>query len=347
MRKKRRSSSKKRRLLINLVLLAALIGLFLWTNAETKRQQSQVAPPVQREQAKGEKTEQHEEAQVEATEAEEEQAKGERPWKLAEENLQGIQSSSYIVYDVAADEVIYEKDSDTKTYPASLTKLMTVLVAIEHLTDSQLQEKVIISPEIFWALAEQDSSMSGFSPNEEVKVKDLLYGTMIASGGDTTEILARMVAGDAPSFIEMMNAKAKELGMTNTHFANTTGLHDAEHTMSVKDTLTLLRTGMENKTFRDLITTATYKSEGTNLHPQGVTIRSSLMRLLKDQPENFRFLGGKTGYTDEAGLTLASLTRVEGREFYIVTMNAPVSEDRAEAVRDHIRIMNGLIAANE
>lgn len=359
-KKKRRRSRNNNRLFINLILLAALVGLFLWTNAETKRQQNAVSEQYgETEQSLEEVLEDAETTEetevttkpsddaLQSTEAEEEVASGNSAWTLTDGDLSGVQSEAILVYDQAADAIIYEKNADAARFPASLTKIMTVLVAVENLTDAQLEEKTVIRPDVFWAMAEQNASMSGFSPDEEVKVKDLLYAAMLPSGGDATQLLAEIVGGSEEGFVTMMNQKAQELGMTETHFVNPSGLHDPEHTMSAKDTMTLLRYAMDQDKFEKLFTTASYRTEPTNMHPEGVTIRSSMMKLLVDQPEQFRFIGGKTGFTEQAGLALASITKVDGREFYLVTMGAPYQEEQRNAVYDHIRIMESLIAANE
>ena len=120
-----------------------------------------------------------------------------------------------------------------------------------------------------------------------------------------------------------MNQKAAELGMTATHFCNPTGLHDPEHVSTVRDMARLTEAALQNETFRKLFTTERYTVPATNCHPQGFTMHSTLLSQLDGtELHSGRILGGKTGYTGEAGLCLASLAEVKGREYILVTAGA-------------------------
>ena len=120
-----------------------------------------------------------------------------------------------------------------------------------------------------------------------------------------------------------MNQKAAELGMTSTHFCNPTGLHDPEHVSTVRDISTLLREAVRNETFRKILTTERYTIQPTNLHPKGFTVTNTLLRELNgDEIRTGKILGGKTGYTSEAGLCLASIAEVKEKEYLLVTAGA-------------------------
>ena len=217
--------------------------------------------------------------------------------------------------------VLMQKQSDKKIYPASLTKMMTAIVAIENLSD--LQKKVELSSSIFQPLYKEDASRAGFLPGEKVPAIDLLYGALLPSGAECCIGLADEVSGSEQSFVKKMNQKTEQLGMSNTHFTNSTGLQNEGHYTTVKDLSLLLSYALQNKTFREIFTSSRHSTTATNKHPDGITFTSTLSQNLKDQTlPGGEILGGKTGYTDEAGLCLASLARVDGKEYILVTAGA-------------------------
>jgi D-alanyl-D-alanine carboxypeptidase (penicillin-binding protein 5/6) len=217
--------------------------------------------------------------------------------------------------------VLLQKQSGKKIFPASLTKMMTAVVAIENLPN--LQKKVELSSSIFQPLYKEDASRAGFLPGEKVPAIDLLYGALLPSGAECCIGLANEVSGSERDFVKMMNQKAEQLGMRNTHFANSTGLQNGSHYTTVKDLSLLLTYALQNKTFREIFTSSSYSTAATNKHPDGITFTSTLSQSLKSHTlPGGEILGGKTGYTDEAGLCLASLARVGGKEYILVTAGA-------------------------
>lgn len=143
-----------------------------------------------------------------------------------------------ILLDAQSGQVLAQKRADERTAPASLTKMMTILLAIE--TEPDLDKQVTLPEGIFPALQIEKASMAGFAPGETVTVRDLLYGAMLPSGAECCETLARLVSGSEDNFAALMNQKAAELGMKNTHFTNATGLTDTEHYSSAADMAKLL-----------------------------------------------------------------------------------------------------------
>lgn len=217
--------------------------------------------------------------------------------------------------------ILMQKNSDEIIYPASLTKIMTVIVALENLTN--LQDEIKLSDSIFEELHKADSSIAGFQPGEKVRGIDLLYGAMLPSGGECCIGLANQIAGSEQEFVRLMNQKAEDIGLDNTHFVNSTGLHDTDHITTVKDMSVLLSYALENQKFREIFTTARYSTSPTNKHPDGITFYSTLFEKLDDSSlVNGKILGGKTGYTKEAGLCLASLAKQGGKEYVLVTASA-------------------------
>lgn len=233
----------------------------------------------------------------------------------------GLHSPSAILVRLGDHAVLMQKQSGRKIYPASLTKMMTAIVAIEKLPD--LQKKIELPSAIFQPLYKEDASMAGFQPGEKVGAIDLLYGALLPSGAECCEGLANAVSGSERDFVEEMNRKARELGMDGTHFTNPTGLQDPDHYTTVKDLSVLLGYALQNETFREIFTSSRHSTPPTNKHPDGITFRSTLFQNLKDPSiPGGEILGGKTGYTDEAGLCLASLARKDGAEYILVTAGA-------------------------
>lgn len=224
---------------------------------------------------------------------------------------------------------LLNKDGGTRMYPASMTKIMTALVVLESLGD--LQEKITLPESIYPDLYSANASMAGFQPGEEVAAIDLLYGALLPSGAEASTGLAIRVAGTVEGFVEQMNQKAASLGMEGTHYANVTGLYDPAHYSTAADTVALLQYALQNGQFRDMFTCMRYSTGPTNLHPDGITVSSTLTYFAQD----FTFpggeiLGGKTGYTEESGLCLASLARKNGVEYILVTSGA-MGDGKTEA----------------
>jgi len=230
-------------------------------------------------------------------------------------------SSNAILVNLDENQIVLDKKSEEKIYPASLTKMMTVLVAIEQI--SNLQEEIILPKHIFRDLLEENASVAGFLPNEKLTVEDLLYGSMLPSGAEASLGLAEYVSGSERGFVKLMNEKAQQLGMKNTHFVNTTGLHHSDHYTTVKDMSLLLQYALTNDDFRNVYTAERYSIKSTNLHPEGITFTSRMFQHMTSSAlPGGEILGGKTGYTEDAGLCLASLALINGQEYVLVTVGA-------------------------
>lgn len=232
-----------------------------------------------------------------------------------------LNSTNAILIRLKDQTTLMQKNSEEKIYPASLTKMMTAIVAIENLTN--LQEEIQLTHNTFNGLYSANASMAGFQPGEKVRAIDLLYGVMLPSGAEACIGLADHIAGSEQNFVTMMNQKAAELGMYNTHFENTTGLHNKSHYTTVKDLAILLNYALKNKTFREIFTSSRHSTQPTNKHPEGITFYSTMFEKLNNQNIiGGEILGGKTGYTDEAGLCLASLAKVGNQEYILITAGA-------------------------
>lgn len=238
----------------------------------------------------------------------------------------GLYSPNAVLMRLDDGAVLYEKASGERIYPASLTKLMTVLVTLEQFDD--LDYTVTLPETIFERLDATGASTAGFLPGERLTLRDLLYGCMLPSGADAALGLAWANAGSEENFVARMNEKAAGLGMDHTHFVNATGLHDPDHYSTVTDMAVLLQEGLKNPDFWELFTTFYYQTGPTNRHPDGLCLSSTLNSLMDaDGQDGTAILGGKTGYTEEAGLCLASLAQRGGREYIAVTAGAPGSHE--------------------
>lgn len=236
--------------------------------------------------------------------------------------LDGISSPYAILIQAKGGKVIGELHGDEKIYPASMTKIMTAVVALEELED--LDREITLGSGMFAELYAGDATQAGFQPGETVRALDLLYGVLLPSGAECCVGLAEEIAGSEEAFAELMNKKADKLGMENTHFCDSTGLHDPEHYSTPHDMAVLLKYAIRNRTFREIIESPWHSTPATNVHPDGITFYSTLFKNLPDPSvTGGEILGGKTGYTGEAGHCLASYARIEGREYILVTAGAP------------------------
>lgn len=236
-------------------------------------------------------------------------------------DLEHLYSPYAILVELDSGNVLAEHNSEDKIYPASLTKIMTAVLAIENTDD--LRQTATLPYDIFEPLYEENASMAGFQPGEEATLKDLLYGILLPSGAECCMAFADRIAGSDEAFVDMMNEKATEIGMSNTHFCNATGLHNPDHYSTVKDISILLKYALQYEDFRQAFSSSRYSTRPTNQHPDGFTFRSTMFKYM-DSTEvvGGEIIGGKTGYTEEAGLCLASLAEVDGKEYILVTAKA-------------------------
>jgi len=215
--------------------------------------------------------------------------------------------------------VLGSKNKHKKRQPASLVKIMTAILALESHPD--LNQVVSIDASQLERLRAEGASLAEFKPYSQVTIRQLLYGLMLPSGADAAVILAQNSAKDEAEFVNQMNAKAKDLGMNETHFANPTGIDDETQYTTVSDLAKLWNYCLADGNFKAIITTPVF-DDG-----QYVFYSSVFNNFGDPNIKNGRLLGGKTGYTDEAGLCLASLAEVNGKEYRIISMGADGDHD--------------------
>ena len=241
----------------------------------------------------------------------------------------GLVSTNAFMYRPEDEKSVFEKEADAHIYPASMTKMMTCLLAIENL---DLSVQHTITQEEVDAAYVLDLTMAGFAAGETVPLEDILYGAMLPSGAECCYALAgevtQMQWGYEEVFAGMMNQKAEQIGMTNTHFTNCTGVQDENHYTTCRDMAILLEYALQNETFRKAICSHTYTSSSTPYHEKGLNLTSTMFASIGNSilDNNVSILGGKTGFTDEAGHCLASFAEMEDETEYILVTAGAHSE---------------------
>ena len=232
----------------------------------------------------------------------------------------GFSSKSAYLYSLSDEKVVYKEEANKKVYPASLTKIMTGIVALENIRS--LDDRVVLNEENFVDVYTNGAAAAGFEPGEMVTKRDLLYGVLVCSGAEATEALGNSLGGE-DYVVKLMNEKAVELGMDNTRFTNLTGLHDERHVTTVEDMGKLFAYALKNNTFREIVSSREYYTdENKKLLPSRF-----FSRLDDEKIYGYEVLGGKTGYTGEAGLCLASWARKNNKDYILVTTGADGGPD--------------------
>ncbi|NLB16472.1 MAG: D-alanyl-D-alanine carboxypeptidase [Clostridiales bacterium] len=221
-----------------------------------------------------------------------------------------------LLVNVTTGVVIAEKNPDEIVYPASLTKIMTALVAVENIPD--LEAKIMIDRDMVAYAKANNASTAGLFAGEAISARDLLYCLILPSGADAALGLAKLVSGSEQDFVKLMNVAASRLGMENTHFTNCTGLNDINHYSTAGDLYKLIYHVLKNQILYDLLTTLTYNGSSTNYHPDGVYVVSTIKRNYEKEGLDLGYvLGGKTGYTVPAKQCMATIARKDG-EYYVL-----------------------------
>ena len=234
-------------------------------------------------------------------------------------NSVDVVAESAIVMEQETGTILYSKNIDDVHYPASITKIMTALIVLEN---CDLDEVVTFSAESVYG-TELGSSSIARDVNEEMTVEQTLYGMMLESANECAYALGEHVAGDMDSFVDMMNAKAKELGCKNTHFNNSNGLPDEEHYTSAYDMALISRAAYSIPKFAEIVGTKSYTIPPTNKHsdPTPLNNHHCMLHYYKTNEYIYDYcMGGKTGYTTVAGATLVTYAKKDGMTLICVVM---------------------------
>ncbi len=238
-----------------------------------------------------------------------------------------ILSEYGVLVDLQTNTVIAQRNADERMYPASLTKIMTLIVAVENIDD--FDATFTMTSDIIDPLVQQSASVAGFVSGEGCLVKDLLYGLILPSGAEAATALAIYAAGSEDAFIDLMNEKAEALGLKDTHFTNTSGLHNDNHYSTALDFAVILKYAMDNELCREVLSQFQYTTAVTEQHPEGIALTSDLFaRMYGDEADGFTILGGKTGFTYQAGHCLGTFAKnnESGNEYLLILAKASGSK---------------------
>ena len=234
-----------------------------------------------------------------------------------------FKTESILFYNVNSDSILYEKNANQRRSPASITKIMTYIIAHENISDKN--KKVVVEEDILKSIEGTQSSLANLQLGEEYSVSDLLLGMMVPSGNDAALVLANYTfQGDIGLFINKMNEKAFDLGCKDTHFSNPHGLYDENHYTTCYDLLKIINYALKIREFRD-----TVKICETEL--KGEKIKNSNMLLDKTSKYYCRYIKGiKTGYHSQAGCCLSSLAEYNGVEYIGILLGAPFKDEKGK-----------------
>ena len=230
-----------------------------------------------------------------------------------------VNANFAILVDADAGLVVAEKNGSAKMYPASMTKVMTLLVACEHITD--LNEKLEITQDIVDYVKKEGASNCGFKAGEQVTMLDLLYGLILPSGADAALALVRRIAGSEEQFVALMNQKAQQLGISaTTHFTNCTGLYNDNHYSTAEDMAIIMRAAAQNSVAATILTTRSYTTQANNKRSTGLSFSNLFLKRIDTQTTGGQVNFAKTGYVAKAGNCAVSyFTAASGRHYICVT----------------------------
>ncbi len=232
-----------------------------------------------------------------------------------------VRSPYVALVDVDQHLLIAGRNTETLIYPASMTKVMSLIVAVEHLTD--LQQTFTMTQDIVDPLVIEEASRAGFAAGDTVTARDMLYGLILPSGADAAVGLAIMTAGSEEAFAGLMNEKCQELGLKNTHFVNASGLHDLSQYTTPVEMAMILAYAMENDTCREVLSTYQYTTAPLASNPEGILLTSTMFgRMYGNEVENVIINAGKTGYTQEARNCLVSYATKGDHHYVALTAGA-------------------------
>lgn len=248
-------------------------------------------------------------------------------------------STHALLVDVSKNEIVATKGAFERISPASMTKVLTVLVAAEHLTQEQLDDTFTMTLEITDYAYVNDCSSVGFLNEEVVTVRDLLYGTILPSGGDAAVGLACYIAGSHEAFVELMNEKLDELGLSETaHFTNCVGLYDENHYCTLYDMAIIMRAAVDNELCKEILSAHTYTTKPTTQHPEGIIISNWFLRRIEDKETGGEVLCAKTGYVAQSQNCAVSYgTYGDGTPYICVTAGSTSSW---RCIYDQVEIFN-------
>lgn len=246
-----------------------------------------------------------------------------------------VSSKAAILVDTDSGRVLYEKNADEKAYPASLTKVMTVLVAVEAVEKGEfsLTDSVTASQTCLEGMVD-DGSTAGIVPGETMPLKDLLYCALLASANEACNIIGEYISGSVSAFVDRMNSRAAELGCTGTHFANTHGLPDENHYTTARDMALIYREALSHDLFAEISGTISYTVPATNV--AGERQLSNTNGLINQNTQLYSgnyyeyAKTGKTGHTSAAGYCLVSSAEKDGVRVIAAVLGGEATQNSSD-----------------
>lgn len=263
---------------------------------------------------------------AEGTEAQEEPKDPNAPpdsynWEVQSDSWPGwpkgpqVAAETAALMDLDTGEILYSKGIDEKRFPASTTKIMTALLAIEN---TNLTDKITFTNEVY--NIEEGSTHIGVKPGETLTMEESLYAILLASANEVSSGVGEYISGTVSEFVNKMNERAAELGCENTHFMNAHGLHDDNHYTTARDLATIARAAYQNTTFRNIAKTEYYIIPKTNITDEERWLNNHHKMLLSGAQYYDGCTGGKTGYTVKAGNTLVTYAERSGQKLVSVVL---------------------------
>lgn len=242
-------------------------------------------------------------------------------------------SSHAIFVDVEDGKILAGKEERSRMIPASMTKVLTLLTAVERIEN--LDDQFAVPSEAVDYSFKNRCSCAGFEKEELVTVRDLLYGTVLPSGAEAAMGLAVYVSGSQEAFVELMNEKLTELGLSETaHFTNCVGVYGDDHYCTAYDMAVIMKAALDNETCREVLSARTYLTSKTEQHPEGLLLSNWFLRRIEDKDTGGKVSAAKTGFVDEAKFCAVSYgTGADGRAYICVTADAP---GNWKCINDHV-----------
>ena len=228
--------------------------------------------------------------------------------------------------------VVYEKNANERIFPASITKIMTALVIMDNVKDYD-NEKIPTSYYAIHAMDGTGSTMLNLKVGEELTPRQSLYALLMCSAADCGMAAAEYYGGDVENFVKMMNDKAKELGMNDTHFMNVHGLHDDNHYTTVNDVYKMTKAALKYDIFMEIVSSSRYRMAATNLSGERTLVTTNYLQDA-NTAYYYRYAKGvKTGYTDKAGRCLVTTATKNGYSYLCIVMNCPPRNEAGQLQR--------------
>lgn len=245
--------------------------------------------------------------------------------------ITNIKSEIVYVTSLDSDDVIFDRNYDKKAAPASLTKIMTALIAIENCDD--LTKKYIVNQSALDTIAGTNSSTANLVAGEQLSMEQLLYCLMVPSANDAACVIAQSVCGSIKSFVDLMNKRAKELGCMGTHYSNPHGLDEDEHYSTAKDIATITKQALKYPIFEKICTTSVYTLAPTNLSEERTYTSTNFMTNPYYDDYYLSYVSGiKTGTTDNAGRCIVTRASQNGYSYLAVVMGGQNYDDSGNEI---------------